>query len=119
MFDNIAGKIRGAARLILLVGLVISLIAMIGIWITGGGLSGRGGGFTVFVYGLLAGALGCIGSWIMALYTYGFGQLIEDTEAIRHNTEDTQYSAEALRRMADERRRANAPKPRQAEEEAQ
>ena len=119
MFENIAGKIRGAARLILLVGLVMSLIVMISIWITGGGLSGRGGGFTVFVYGLLAGALGAIASWIGALFTYGFGQLIEDIEAIRHNTEDTQYSADALRRMADERRRGNIPKPRQAEEEAQ
>ena len=119
MFDNIAGKIRGAARLILMVGLVISLIAMISIWITGGGLSGRGGGFTVFVYGLLAGALGCISSWVMALYTYGFGQLIEDTEAIRHNTEDTQYSADALRRMADERRRSGGAKPYQPEEEAE
>lgn len=119
MFENIAVKIKGAARLILLVGLVLSLIAMIGIWITGGGLSGRGGGFTVFVYGLLAGALGCIGSWIGALMTHGFGQLLEDTEAIRHNTEDTLYSADALRRMADERRRGNAAKSRQPEAEAQ
>jgi hypothetical protein len=55
----------------------------------------------------------------MALYTYGFGQLIEDTEAIRHNTEDTQYSADALRRMADERRRSGGAKPYQPEEEAE
>ena len=47
MFDNIGGKLRGLAKLILLVGLVISVIGMIGVWITGGGLSGRGGGLTV------------------------------------------------------------------------
>ena len=113
MFENIGGKIRTLAKLIFLVGVLISGIAMIGIWITGGGLAGRGGGFTVFIFGLLAGGLGCLASWLCALYTYGFGQLIEDTEAIRHNTEDTQYAADALRRMGEERRRnaAQAPGP--------
>ncbi|GEM_PF-1939538 len=105
MFDNIGGKLRGLAKLILLVGLVISVIGMIGVWITGGGLSGRGGGFTVFIYGLLAGALGALASWVTAIMTYGFGQLIEDTEAIRRNAEDAQYHLDALRRMGEERRR--------------
>ena len=106
MFDNIASRLRGLARLILLVGFVISGIAMIGIWITGGGLSGRLGGFTIFVFGLLTGALGCLVSWMASLFTFGFGKLIDDTEAIRHNTEDTQYSADALRRMGEEQRRS-------------
>ncbi|MBR1559287.1 MAG: hypothetical protein IJ646_03500 [Clostridia bacterium] len=104
MFENIGGKIRTLARLIFLIGVVLSGIAMISIWITGGGSSGMGG-FSVFLYGLLAGALGCLCSWVSALFTYGFGKLIEDTEAVRHNTEDTQYHADALRRMGEERRR--------------
>ena len=117
MFDNIASKIRGLARLMLLVGFVISGIAMIGIWITGGGLSGRGSGFTVFIYGLLTGGLGCLGSWMCALLTYGFGKLIDDTEAIRHNTEDTLYSADALRRMGEERRRGAAQRAEEEDEQ--
>ena len=115
MFDNIGGKLKSLARLILLVGLVLSIIVMIGIWITGGGLAGRGGGFTTFIFGLLAGALGALGSWGGSLVTFGFGQLIEDTQAIRQNIEDVQYSADALRRMTEERRRGTAQKPRPEE----
>ena len=105
MFENIGSKIRGLARLILLVGVMLSAIAMIGIWITGGGLSGRMNGFMVFLFGLLMGALGCLCAWVGAILIYGFGQLIEDTETIRHNTEDLQYEAEALRHMMEDRRR--------------
>ena len=117
MFENIAAKIRSAARLILLVGLVLSLILMIGIWITGGGLARRGGGFTIFVYGLLAGGLGAMASWLGSLFTYGFGQLLEDVEVIRHNAEDTQYSADVLRRCFEDRRRGSSA--RQPEQEGE
>lgn len=105
MFENVGEKIRTLAKLLLLVGVLASGIAMIAIWITGGGMSGRGG-FTIFVFGLLAGALGCLGTWIASMLTYGFGQLIEDTEALRQHTEDLQYHADALRRMGEERRRS-------------
>lgn len=107
MFDNIGAKLRSLGKLLLIVGIVFSGIAMIGMWITGGGLAERGGGFTVFLTGLMIGAVGCLMSLVMACLVYGFGQLVEDTQAIRHNTEDTQYSAEELRRIISAANRAH------------
>lgn len=105
MFEHIGSRIRILARIICLAGFVVSGIAMIGIWITGGGLNGRGG-FTIFFTGLLTGLLGGLIAWIMGTLAYGFGQLVEDAEAIRHCCEDTQYCADALRRMGEEQRRS-------------
>lgn len=116
MFDNIGRKIRGLARVVLLVGLVLSGIGMIGMWITGMGLGDHAGGFTIFIVGLLIGGLGCLCAWAGGCLIAGFGQLVEDIEAIRHNTEDTQYCAENLRRMAEEYRR-NALRAREQEEQ--
>lgn len=110
MFDHIGRRIRTLARIICLAGFVVSGIAMIGIWITGGGLSGSGG-FAIFGAGLLAGVAGALCAWVFGCLAYGLGQLIEDTEAIRHFTEDTQYCAEELRRMGEEVRRLQRPRP--------
>ena len=104
MFDNIGGRIRTLARFICFAGLVISGIGMIAIWITGGGMAGRGG-FTIFVVGLMTGALGALASWVAGCLIFGFGQLIEDTRVLRQTCEDTQYCAESLRRMGEELRR--------------
>ena len=115
MFDNIGRKIRRMAGIVFLVGIVASGVAMIGMWITGFGLGDHPGGFTIFIVGLVIGATGCLMSWIAGCVLTGFGQLVEDTEAIRHNTEDTQYAVESLRRMAEEYRRAEM-RARQQEE---
>ena len=115
MFDNIGRKIRRMAGIVFLVGIVASGVAMIGMWITGVGLGDHAGGFTIFLVGLLLGAAGFFMSWIAGCALTGFGQLVEDTEAIRHNTEDTQYAVESLRRMAEEYRRAEM-RARQQEE---
>lgn len=105
MFDNIGGRIRTLAWIICFAGLVVSGIAMIAIWITGGGMAGRGG-FTIFVVGLMTGALGALTSWVAGCLIFGFGQLIEDTRVLRQTCEDTQYCAESLRRMGEELRRS-------------
>ena len=117
MFDNIGKKLRRMAGLVFLVGIVASGIGMIGMWITGVGLGDHAGGFTIFLVGLIIGAAGCLMSWIMGCMLTGFGQLVEDTEAIRRNAEDTQYALESLRRMAEEYRRAE--KRARQQEEAQ
>ena len=83
MFDNIGGKIKILSRVIGLIGVVSSIIGMIGTWINGGFSRYGAGGFTIFLSGLLVGALGCLASWIGAFFSYGFGQLIGDTSAIR------------------------------------
>lgn len=116
MFDNIGRRIKGLARMVFLVGLVFSGIGMIGMWITGVGLGDHAGGFTIFLAGLLIGAVGCLLSWIAGCLIAGFGQLVDDTEAIRHNAEDTQYCMDSLRRMAEEYRRSGL-RARQQEEQ--
>lgn len=115
MFDNIGNKLKGLARIVFLVGVVFSGIGMIGMWITGVGLGDHAGGFTIFLVGLFIGAIGCLLSWVLGCLLSGFGQLVDDTEAIRHNAEDTQYCMDSLRRMAEEYRRMSA-RARQQEE---
>ena len=117
MFDNIGRKIKMLASVLFLVGVAASGIGMIGMWITGAGLGDHVGGFTIFIVGLLIGAVGCLAAWAVGCVLTGFGQLLEDAEAIRRNTEDTQYCMENLRRMAEEYRRAGMQRPRQPEEE--
>lgn len=118
MFDNIGRKLMGLARVVFLVGVVFSGIGMIGMWITGTGLGDHAGGFTIFVAGLLIGAIGCLCAWTLGCVLSGFGQLVEDAEAIRHNTEDSQYCLDNLRRVAEEYRR-NGMRARQQQEEQQ
>ena len=116
MFDHIGKRIRTLAWLVCLAGMVLSGIGMISIWITGGGLSASGG-FSIFAIGLLTGLVGALLSWFLGCVTYGFGQLIEDTEAIRHYSEDTQYCVETLRRMGEEYRRGSQRNRAPAEDE--
>lgn len=117
MSDNIGNRIKGLARLVFLVGLVCSGVGMIGMWITGTGLRDNAGGFTIFLVGLLIGAVGCLLSWMALCLISGFGQLIEDTQAIRHNAEDAQYCMENLCRMAEEFRRPEQRARQQADEQ--
>ena len=116
MFEHIGRRIRALAWLVCLTGFVLSGIGMIGIWITGGGLSASGG-FSIFGVGLLTGLVGALLSWFIGCVTYGFGKLIEDTEAIRRYSEDTQYGVETLRRMGEEYRRVSQRNRAPAEEE--
>ncbi len=118
MFDNIGRKIKGLARVVFLVVIVFSGIGMIGMWITGTGLNDNAGGFTIFIEGLLIGAVGTLCAWMAGCLLTGFGELIENSEAIRHNTEDAQYSLDNLRRMAEEYRRSGK-RARQQEEPQQ
>ncbi len=118
MFDNIGRKIKGLARVVFLVVLVASGISMIGVWITGAGLGDSAGGFTIFIVGLLIGVVGTLCAWMAGCLLTGFGELIENSEAIRHNTEDAQYSLDNLRRMAEEYRRTGK-RARQPEEPEQ
>ena len=74
MFDNIGGKIKGLAKLICWAGIVVSAILGILIWANHGN----------FLTGLLYIVVGGLASWIGSFCTYGFGQLIEDTAAIRY-----------------------------------
>ncbi len=92
MFDNIGGKIKTLAKVLCWIGIILSIILGI-VAIIGGasqssssyGYSSRSSGASV-LGGILTMVLGSLGSWISSFFAYGFGQLIEDTEAIRRNT---------------------------------
>ena len=118
MFENIGSKLRTLARILCLAGFMISGIGMIGIWITGGGMSGRGG-FTIFLVGLAVGVLGALLSWTVSCFAFGFGQLIDETQLLCRLSEDTQYCAESLRRMGEEYRRGAAQRGRPVEDDPQ
>ncbi len=90
MFSNIGKKIKILAKVLCWVGIVCSVLM-------GAALIARGGDTIMTVNGeyrtaptLLLGILiiiiGSLLSWISSFFTYGFGQLIENTDQIRENT---------------------------------
>ncbi len=91
MFDNIGSKIMKLAKVICWIGIIGSVI--LGIATIGTGISssrysyGSGSTGAAIFAGILTIVLGCLLSWIGSFFTYGFGQLIENTDHIRRNTE--------------------------------
>jgi hypothetical protein len=45
-------------------------------------------GVLVLIYGIIGIIFGTLVIWVLCLLTYGFGELIDDTEDIRQTTED-------------------------------
>ena len=70
MFDNIGQKIKKLATVICWIGIVFSV--MIGLTFMRASILT---GFTIA-------ALGALSSWIGSLFTYGYGQLIENTDIL-------------------------------------
>ena len=77
MFDNIGGKIKNLATVICVIGIIASVILAIALW----SQNERYNPTVALGFGVLIG--GCVGSWVGSFFMYGFGQLIEDTSAIR------------------------------------
>ena len=74
MFDNIGGKIKTMAKVLLWIGIVSSLVGGIVLIAIDDDLIPAGIG--AFVGGSLL-------SWLGSFLIYGFGQLIEDNQALR------------------------------------
>lgn len=77
MFDNIGGKIKGIAKFICYLGILLS--------VTGGTIIfffGIDTETNLFWIGLLVIAGGALSSWLGSLATYGFGELIENSTII-------------------------------------
>lgn len=74
MFSNIGGKIKNLAVVITWIGIITSVIFGIMMMATGYGEM-------VFI-GFLVALVGSLLSWIGSFLLYGFGQLIENTDAI-------------------------------------
>ncbi len=68
MFDNIGGKIKVLAKVVCWIGIVVSVIL--------GLLTGNS------ITALLTMVIGSVASWVGSFMTYGFGQLIENTDIL-------------------------------------
>lgn len=93
MFSNIGGKLKTLATVLCAVGIGISVICGF-ILIGTGASSGEG---TVALYGFIVMIAGALLSWIAAMFTYGFGELIENTTVIA----DLSAKADAEKHPAD------------------
>ena len=73
MFNNIGGKIKTLAKVLTVIGMILSIIW--GIVETEFSVET---GFAII-------ALGCLFSWVGSFLLYGFGELIDNTKEIANN----------------------------------
>ena len=77
MYDNIGEKIKGLAKVIFILGAVLSFIAGFILILS----------YLILIFaGLLICILGPIFSWILSCVLYGFGELIDKACDIERNT---------------------------------
>ena len=75
MFDNIGGKIKALAKVVCWVGIIV--FCLIGLIIMAAGQSA--GAISI---GVLTAGIGSLLSWVGSFFTYGFGQLIENSDKL-------------------------------------
>jgi hypothetical protein len=80
MFDNIGSKIKGLAKVITWLGIILSVIA--GIVQISGGSSYYGNSNPFVISGILTIVLGSLAAWISSFLLYGFGELVENSSRI-------------------------------------
>ncbi|MFR5787716.1 MAG: hypothetical protein ACLUHE_11880 [Christensenellales bacterium] len=76
MFDDIGGKIKTLAKITCGLGIAASIIGAIALWMQNSNYN------PTTIIGVLVLVLGSLASWIGSFFTYGFGQLIENTNTI-------------------------------------
>ena len=84
MFNNIGHKIQVLAKVLCWIGIICWVIT--GLALMAGEFVRANSGAGV-VAGIMTIIVGVLVSWIGSFLLYGFGQLVEDTHAIRANTE--------------------------------
>ena len=77
MFDNIGAKIKTLAKVVCWTGIVASVIWGISL-ITAGAATRNGG--AIVLSGLLVIVLGALASWVGSFLTYGFGEMVENSD---------------------------------------
>lgn len=87
MYNNIGKKIKGFAKVIAIILAII--YAIIGIALI---VSNKEG---AYIGGLLIILIGPFIAWISSWFLYGYGELIDNTSAIRENTDYTEILLEA------------------------
>ena len=81
MFDNVGGKIKGFAKVVCWIGIIGSIIGGIGCFVASSGAR-YSMQTTLILSGFAVIIVGSLLSWLGSLFTYGFGELIEQTTAI-------------------------------------
>ena len=88
MFENIGRKIKSFARIMFVIEVIGSLI---GAGIAGAGFKNVDGAVGILVFILLAAVY--IGlSYLSVIFTYGFGDLVDNAEIIRENIESARWN---------------------------
>ena len=82
MFNNIGHKIQVLAKVLCWIGIICWVITGLALMAGSSSMTYR-----LNVVGILTIIVGVLVSWIGSFLLYGFGQLVEDTHAIRTNTE--------------------------------
>ena len=86
MFDNIGKKIKVFAIVSFILGIIASIVFGIICIVLGNQISSNSygadkeAGTELVTYGITILISGCIGSWLVSLTTYGFGELIEQNQ---------------------------------------
>ena len=81
MFDNVGGKIKGFAKVVCWIGIIASVIGGIGMMIADEDM---------ILYGIFTAVGGTLASWIGSFFTYGFGELIDNTSNLAAHAEKTE-----------------------------
>lgn len=81
MFDNVGGKIKRFAKIVCRIGIIGSVIGGIGCFVASSGAR-HSMQTTLILSGFAVIIVGSLLSWLGSLFTYGFGELIEQTTAI-------------------------------------
>ena len=95
MFDNIGGKIKALAVVTCGLGIIASIIGAIALWIQNSDYNP-----TAFS-GVLVLVLGSLASWIGSFFTYGFGELIENTTKIHEDNIELQKMLTLIEKDSD------------------
>jgi uncharacterized membrane protein len=84
MFNNAGRKIKGYATFVTILGIIFSVIGAIAVWSASSyAYSSASGSMVAAGFLVLIGGIAF--SWVGGLMVYGFGQLVDDTQAIRQN----------------------------------
>jgi len=94
MFDNIGKKMKTLASLEITLGIVVSII--IGIIVMS----------EVLLLGIVVIIVGSWISWVSSIFMYGFGELIEKTSEIAHNTSKKGSAGTLTSKMENEQKLA-------------
>ena len=84
MFNNIGGKIKGLAKFMCWLGIILSVIIGIVLII---GATNRNGYYrytdtTTIIYGIIVIVMGSLLSWIGSFVLYGFGELVDNSSKL-------------------------------------